>query len=464
MFLAEITQSMLGKPSQVRYDFVLSFVFKVHDPNKTVHMCPKCSKEYASSFAFRTHMAIHAANEGELMCGVCKAEFTEKPKLIAHLKIHAGARSIKDSEKNQKCPFCNKMFFTRKDVKRHLVVHTKDRDFLCQYCPQRFGRRDHLVRHLKKAHANEAAADGFKGVLPDTSPIKESTLGGVKSKGKRASGLQAPGPSEESIDRRLEGHASMVSELLQSVAVNMANELPAITNVKSEAQNVAPKKQQVQQQQQQQLSQQLQQVVLQSSPTHSGTAQYVTIPIAGQGKTVPIQFNLGGQQVQGVSSSGFVPPILPATVVQAAEQQTQQQTNEQSQHQQVAASMIKLGQNYVQIVDQKTVPGTATAGGSDATLNVPIQQGTIVSGALVPGPPVAGVVATTANNATVNAVLDLFASSEERDAAQKLTLLSNAASLPQEQIQQGHLVSYNDAIKLANLGQFTDSTGTQGQN
>lgn len=26
------------------------------------------------------------------------------------------------------------------------------RDFLCQFCPQRFGRKDHLVRHIKKSH------------------------------------------------------------------------------------------------------------------------------------------------------------------------------------------------------------------------------------------------------------------------------------------------------------------------
>ncbi len=64
-------------------------------------------------------------------------EFEEKEPLLAHLKIHAGARSVKDSERTHKCPFCNKLFFTKKDVKRHLVVHTKDRDFLCQYCPQR---------------------------------------------------------------------------------------------------------------------------------------------------------------------------------------------------------------------------------------------------------------------------------------------------------------------------------------
>jgi hypothetical protein len=44
------------------------------------------------------------------------------------------------------------MFFTRKDVKRHLVVHTGIRNFACPYCTQRFGRKDHLVRHAKKSH------------------------------------------------------------------------------------------------------------------------------------------------------------------------------------------------------------------------------------------------------------------------------------------------------------------------
>ena len=99
--------------------------------------------------------------------------------------------------------------------------------------------------------------------------------------GKRSLGPQAPGPSEESVDRRLEGHAHVVSELLQSVAANMANELPLLTGVKNEdANNQVPKKrqqQQIQQQQQQlqpaqqqQLPQQLQQVLLQSPSSQSG--------------------------------------------------------------------------------------------------------------------------------------------------------------------------------------------------
>lgn len=43
-------------------------------------------------------------------------------------------------------------FFTQKDVKRHMVVHTGLRNFACPYCTHRFGRKDHLVRHTKKSH------------------------------------------------------------------------------------------------------------------------------------------------------------------------------------------------------------------------------------------------------------------------------------------------------------------------
>lgn len=46
-------------------------------------------------------------------------------------------------------------FFTQKDVKRHLVVHTGVRNFACPYCTQRFGRKDHLVRHAKKSHGQD---------------------------------------------------------------------------------------------------------------------------------------------------------------------------------------------------------------------------------------------------------------------------------------------------------------------
>ena len=36
-----------------------------------------------------------------------------------------------------------------------MITHTKKKDFLCQYCPQRFGRKDHLTRHLRSSHTGD---------------------------------------------------------------------------------------------------------------------------------------------------------------------------------------------------------------------------------------------------------------------------------------------------------------------
>lgn len=82
------------------------------------------------------------------------------PCIFSYLQVHTGARSIKDSsDRKHQCPKCRKCFFTQKDVRRHMVTHTKAREFMCHFCPQCFGRRDHLVRHLKNTHKQQVDND-----------------------------------------------------------------------------------------------------------------------------------------------------------------------------------------------------------------------------------------------------------------------------------------------------------------
>lgn len=134
---------------------------KVHSPSKTLYICERttCRKEYTSHLSYKKHLALHAAEEGSLECQICLKEFETKDEILYHLKIHAGSRTVKNpNEKKYTCDHCDRKFFTRKDVRRHLVVHTGMRDFLCQYCPQRFGRKDHLVRHIKKSHRDQITA------------------------------------------------------------------------------------------------------------------------------------------------------------------------------------------------------------------------------------------------------------------------------------------------------------------
>jgi len=79
-----------------------------------------------------------------------------RPPAAKNVTGRNGCRHTKrsPSERRFKCEQhgCEKVFFTRKDVKRHMVVHTGQRNFACPFCQQRFGRKDHLVRHAKKSH------------------------------------------------------------------------------------------------------------------------------------------------------------------------------------------------------------------------------------------------------------------------------------------------------------------------
>ncbi|XP_022202415.1 zinc finger protein PLAG1 isoform X2 [Nilaparvata lugens] len=130
---------------------------KVHDPIKSIYTCnrPGCGKQYSSLLSFRKHTAVHAAEDGNLECTMCGQKFASKEEIVFHLKVHAGSRTVKTAEdRKYHCDHCDRSFFTGKDVRRHMVVHTGKRDFLCQFCPQRFGRKDHLVRHIKKSHSS----------------------------------------------------------------------------------------------------------------------------------------------------------------------------------------------------------------------------------------------------------------------------------------------------------------------
>lgn len=134
---------------------------KVHDHSKELYVCGKtdCKKEYTSHLSYKKHLALHAAEEGNLNCQLCHKGFRTKDEVLMHLKVHAGSRPVKNpEEKKYRCESCDRRFFTRKDVRRHEVVHTGMRDFLCQFCPERFGRKDHLIRHIKKLHYQQQQA------------------------------------------------------------------------------------------------------------------------------------------------------------------------------------------------------------------------------------------------------------------------------------------------------------------
>lgn len=92
------------------------------------------------------------------MCHFCPQRFRRKDHLGRHLKAAHSTDGSLHSKKEPKqklhgCDICDRKFATKQDLKRHhMTVHSKETPHKCTECPEGFGRRDKLVKHMRDKH------------------------------------------------------------------------------------------------------------------------------------------------------------------------------------------------------------------------------------------------------------------------------------------------------------------------
>ncbi|KAG5325224.1 ZSC22 protein, partial [Pseudoatta argentina] len=104
------------------------------------YKCNECEKNFFSKHDLVKHLSIHS-QEKPYSCSICEKQFSRLTSLQRHKKVH------KD-ETHYTCSHCDDEFFTTEELEDHKnSVHKKEKPFQCNICKKRFLYKQGLQRH-----------------------------------------------------------------------------------------------------------------------------------------------------------------------------------------------------------------------------------------------------------------------------------------------------------------------------
>ena len=115
----------------------------LHKGVKNIH-CDECDQSFYTTSALLSHKMRQHDDQAEVICPECGKTCSNKYTLKRHMIRHTGERQFKCEWEG-----CGKSFYDSQVLKVHEKLHLDLKEFQCSLCPKQFRQSQHLVVHMK---------------------------------------------------------------------------------------------------------------------------------------------------------------------------------------------------------------------------------------------------------------------------------------------------------------------------
>ncbi|KAF8770538.1 Zinc finger protein 26 like protein [Argiope bruennichi] len=137
--------SLNSKNSVISADLISSTKDDVAEESLTVNKkfeCYICNNRWSSFKKYKQHFLSVHQDVTFNACHICSKQFTKSSKVKRHLLVHSKA-------KNFKCEICFKTFASLTTMNRHIKKHSSKEKLSCYQCSKTFADKTGFQKHIK---------------------------------------------------------------------------------------------------------------------------------------------------------------------------------------------------------------------------------------------------------------------------------------------------------------------------
>lgn len=123
----------------------------VHNVAMQEYNCPVCGKSFQIMSRMKVHLKQVHIKERNFSCSMCDQKFFSKTQVKKHMIKHVG-------ERIHQCEICMKSYARKQTLRDHMRIHSKDKKFSCSMCSQEFVQNNSLRLHMRVHHQANVSA------------------------------------------------------------------------------------------------------------------------------------------------------------------------------------------------------------------------------------------------------------------------------------------------------------------